>query len=784
MIKLINMVRVISVAVMLSLVSANSFAFKYPIGIPNAWIEPDIPKPERPVDWSVDVADHYFISTNGGDCDADRDITILGNETLPRCAIPATIPAGSYVEIKGLDYFTSKLYLLSLGTETKPVWLVSDDQDFVMSMVISGSYLYMDGFNFRKNNNISIRPYSGQTNNIMVRNSSFIGDGTLAGKTALNIEGESDAVTHDIITYNNELHYNGVWDYPSENDRHAQNTGSYLHNIWMLYNNSSYNGGDGVQLSHGGVDAHNIYIGGNTSHHERENCIDIKTASDIVVSENICSNIVTSSSSPGEAFTIHYNTENVWMINNQISEAEYGIALSNNANNMFIIGNTITDMHEWAGEYHSSTSAYNAATAIQVRGASNVHVENNTFSRVNRVLAYLPLTLPSGNLWVRNNVATNMVYSDFNKFPPITHVSFSDNSSQKPSELGVVFENNLFEDFEVYFSGKPFGSLKAFKEAGYCTGCIEEDALLDDNLVPLIGSPVIDAGTESTLPDLFKQMFNTDLDIGADLNSYARTPVADMGYFETNGVYVPVAPTPPSSFYVDVVNSKLKWVNKTPFLTDTRIYKNGTLFNDTIDPNANELVVSGITDSIDNYKLEIVNPQGLASSDTIKTDLINVTEFTTSLNVVVDSDVSLYLPRQNHKVKKGMVINDLTYLGQNFGTNYSKVSFSSGGEAYYGYSYILGEKGNEVKGSVANAGIVDIYTVNNNYSGLTTTSELIINDSRVITSNTGGFLQHKVNVDSASAFSFVYKPVSTDGYGNITTFTEKSALGISAIIEK
>ncbi|WP_413692343.1 hypothetical protein [Psychromonas sp. KJ10-2] len=234
----------------------------------------------------------YYIDASDASCSTK---VTYGSESEPRCRFPSSMAAGSYVEIHGGPYeYTSTIYLKSEGTESEPVWVVGAEGNSIkMSLVLYGTYLYVDNLNISGDKGISARPYRDlQTDHIMVRNTIITGTGSLAnGTTGIAAKGSSGLQFEGFIAYNNTISYMGDSESETENDRHALQTGSYINNVWHLYNTTHHNGGDGVQYSHGGVDAHHFYYGGNTSYSERENCVDIKQADDVIISSNTCYDI-------------------------------------------------------------------------------------------------------------------------------------------------------------------------------------------------------------------------------------------------------------------------------------------------------------------------------------------------------------------------------------------------------------------------------------------------------------------------------------------------------------
>lgn len=161
--------------------------------------------------------------------------------------------------------------------------------------------------------------------------------------TATWVNGANDAVI-----YRNRIHDNGVMS-SAENDRHGIGGGG--NRIWILDNEIYRNSGDAVQFGH---EARNqfgsIYIGRNVIHDDRENAIDIKEVSNVVISQNTMYGYRSSSSSEGAAVVVHDCPINAHVIFNTIRDSQIGISSASLASecprpvNVRFIGNVIEDI--------------------------------------------------------------------------------------------------------------------------------------------------------------------------------------------------------------------------------------------------------------------------------------------------------------------------------------------------------------------------------------------------------------------------------------------------------
>jgi hypothetical protein len=528
-------------------ISSNVSAFDYPAGIPNAWISPDIDAPTAPSPWTSEVSNMYYI--NGSDSNCSLSIT-YGTVSEPRCRFPSSFPAGSYLEVHGGPYaYTSTIYIRSEGTESNPVWIVGAEDNLVkMHLVLHGTYLYVDGLNIEGDKGISARPYHDiQTDHIMVRNTVITGSGSLdLGTTGISATGGNGLQFEGLIAYNNTISYMGDSESTTENDRHALQTGSYINDVWHLYNTTHHNGGDGVQYSHGGVNAHHFYYGGNISHDERENCVDIKQANDVVISENTCYNIETSSSSPGECMVVHYDPDRIWFINNDISECVYGV-MSTGASEVHVIGNNIHGMRESSRETHGDISSYQTGGGIVAYSTGNMYISNNTITDAVRGIAYE--ALPGYEVDITGNLISDLRNGEFTGNNSYAIMLKGDDNTVANSDI----ENNLFYNpTRLHVDGKTPSTLAALMLSGKCDddggSCLDVHPAFSENGYSLmIGSPAIDASMLSSSYAAFQSLYGIEITTDILGNTRTSNTVWDIGAYESvseeNTITPPIGPS-------------------------------------------------------------------------------------------------------------------------------------------------------------------------------------------------------------------------------------------------
>ncbi len=519
------------------LVSKNVNAYDMPVGIPEAWIAPDIATKTRPTPWTSEQAGNYYVDNSVTCTDTNNIYGAPGN---PRCRFPTTLNAGAYVEIHGGPYnWTSTVYIKSFGTKENPVWFVGqpdDRPDIQMSLVLHGTYLYVENLDLSNNKGISARPYNlVQTDHIMVRNTKITGTGSIPGTSGMGANGDSTRPFVGFIGYNNTISYLGDYVAEVENDHHALYTGSYISDVWFLDNLTHHNGGDGVQFSHGGVEAHHFYYGRNISHNERENCVDIKQANDVIISENICHSIRPVSSSDGACMVVHYDPSRIWFINNTIYDCNTAIVTSGSMDT-FVVGNLIYDISEYSTETHGDISLFRSGSAIRAYNSGDMYVANNTI--YSSVLGVSYSALAGYKCDITGNVFSSFIPGEFTSNNAYAIMMSGDNTAVLNSNI----ENNIFHNpMRLHIDGTTYTSLSNLQtEELKCDdnggSCFDSDPLFTDivnnNFYLQATSPAIDKGALSNVYETFNNTYGLDIKKDIEGNTRPTGDAWDIGAFE------------------------------------------------------------------------------------------------------------------------------------------------------------------------------------------------------------------------------------------------------------
>ena len=163
----------------------------------------------------------------------------------------------------------------------------------------------------------------------------------------------------DTVFLNVTVHDFGVVNTTQEQDQHGWKI--QANNVWILKSESYNMSGDGIQCgdaTRGGCS--NVYIGGGSYHDNRENGIDVKDSSNVVVSGVVMYGFAGTSSDPGAAYVVHDDAFNARVYDNVIYDARIGVVSSGDTGHI-IDGNDIQATFE----------------GIQLRNTRDITVTNN-----------------------------------------------------------------------------------------------------------------------------------------------------------------------------------------------------------------------------------------------------------------------------------------------------------------------------------------------------------------------------------------------------------------------
>lgn len=539
-------------AVVLTALSISSAsAYDPPKGIPDPdWglTHPiDDVRPSQPGSWpSAEAAGHYYIDNTH--VSATDTANTYGYPDKPRLTIPEiTYAAGNTVWIHGGPYvkqsgdeehdwdFT--------GTDGSPVWVLGVDPDnkpeIRQANEVNGEYAIFDNLLFTRDNTVGVEKgptwtpggdVDGDCHHVCLRNSNIQGDGTFHSGfgSALSIQGSIGDEVNNIVFYNNTIWDLDDVDYAiniAEDDNHAFVPGLYCNNIYIL-NNVAYNcSGDAIQVSGnnatGEARAQYIYIGRNTFHTCGENAVDIKSSLDVIISENVFYNFVTSKGSDGTAVVIQQEggdgCDNVWLLFNQIYNSNLCIRSEETVENIYAIGCLLYNINgTYAGNYTRTSAGelrlidctiYDSDSSLlvwdgQASTAPLVNLHGNIFSGKNN----------ASDSWIKGDSTTQSGSSDYNLF----------DSSYQFRATWSLTEYTTLADWKTNTSqdaGSVYGAPLFVNAAG-------------DNFTLQSGSDAIGSNVENAAYDAFFSRYSLSIKFDIAGNPRPQGGSWDIGAFE------------------------------------------------------------------------------------------------------------------------------------------------------------------------------------------------------------------------------------------------------------
>lgn len=229
------------------------------------------------------------------------------------------IPPGTVVELEGGPFTGGSLTISANGTADAPVFVRSKNPDAPVTIShrveMGGTYLIVEHINFDQG--LEDKNVAMAGTRIALRHSEIHAFRPGHFSTTLFLAGGED-----LVVYDNEIHDNGDPGVVGEHDVHGIG-GSNVHRVWIVDSHLHHNRGDSIQFGHqAGNTLGDFYIGRNEMHDDGENCVDIKEASNVVVSENDLHD-----PNSGVAVVFHDCPVNASLIYNDVHDATVGLSL-------------------------------------------------------------------------------------------------------------------------------------------------------------------------------------------------------------------------------------------------------------------------------------------------------------------------------------------------------------------------------------------------------------------------------------------------------------------------
>jgi hypothetical protein len=508
-------------AIVLLSTAAQAQTWTAPLGVPTPAFGVREQGPASPSSWTSERAGFYYVDNTHA---AASDSYTYGTPARPRRSIPSGVAAGAVVEVHGGPYLTgANMSFGGNGTAASPIFYRGVGKPRIVGTAnnrnvgIWGSYVVVEGFTFENMQVAFVGTFQA------VRDSEMRGMPPAPGGSAVYV-----GVTKDIVILRNYIHNNGDPNYPTENDIHGVLVGTGAERVWIVDNEMHGNGGDSVQVNSGiSTLAKMVFIARNRMHEEGENAVDIKTAEDVIISQNRCWGFrptqYATSGSDGTAIVVNDdNARNglnnrIFVLFNEVYGSTVGIRTQSYA---YVVGNVIRQIDN---------------AGILSYGPHDVHVEHNTFYAVGRAMDRFGGDATNKIAFV-NNISSTRTWDDLK----VTGGATS----------GSVTAYSLFPSpARILWSGATFNSLASFMGSHQCVGCREGSAQFlnaaggDFRLGS--GSPAVGSGIASNVYAAYQSAYGVS--ISFDFAGRAR-PGADgkwdMGAHESDGGGgAPAAPT-------------------------------------------------------------------------------------------------------------------------------------------------------------------------------------------------------------------------------------------------
>jgi len=462
----------------------------------------------------------YYIDI--GDPLATNSNNPFGSPGKPRKTIPEiTYDAGSYIEIHGGPYNGGgQIIFTANGTPDKPVWFrgsASNDRAIISGeTIVKGQYVILENLEYNTpRKTISLRTHNGSMlHHAVIRNSVFKGDGQAMGSgSVIAIYGGSSTQRfHDFIIYNNEISYFGK-DYINsdlendpapENDYHGILSNLNTDRVWILSNKIHNMGGDSVQVGIASTNNVNrvshIYIADNDFYSNLENGVDIKEADNVIIFGNKIWDWKEhkGNSSTGVAVVIHNTANQIWVINNEISDAAMGVVTTGGSTNTWLVNNVIKNIKHSNWNTTWNAGLYESGGAIHFRGGSSGGAINNTIINYDK-----GIEISTGTYNFINNILFNR------------NVANGGDITAESTQANPTTSNNL-----IFSEGKKVNLPNVNCRSCRFTSPKFSDTTLVNYNTDIDGGGVGYGMPITTFTDIFKQVFS--LDITSDFYGLAR----------------------------------------------------------------------------------------------------------------------------------------------------------------------------------------------------------------------------------------------------------------------
>lgn len=505
--------------------------------------------PDRPTDWSSEIAGYYFIDEGSGQ-DSGRT---YGTPSAPRATLPSPIPAGSYVEVAG-DYSNIIGGVVPIeaagngntwaANTNGPVFIVSNESNPVRftgaKNILFGTHLIVDGcrFNWLNASNstmqIASTNASYQGSYITARNCEVDGFTTgTGGAVGVASDSSGSPYVHHVCLYNLNIHTFGPTGTPDfDRDYQGVAISDMSEDIFVLECTINDVAGTGIAVSTGSsslTPAKRVWVAGNHIYNCWQSALWCKNGEHIIFSQNLIHDVKETAWSPSKGMGAQYFPESVWYLFNTVYNCRYAgrIASTNAASDghIYFIGNLLYDLGLGIAPANSPWDT----SAIHCEGSVYRYIVDNT---IHNSLSGIHLSNTSNTptTEIHGNIVSEITHADGKHF-------YSETTALSGAELT---ENHWYDSGALAlrngYSGTAESDLAQWKsDTGSSVGDTEGDPLFTnagtDDYTLQSGSPCVDTGEKHAVYTTFYNTYGISIDFDNDANS-RPVGVWDKGAFE------------------------------------------------------------------------------------------------------------------------------------------------------------------------------------------------------------------------------------------------------------
>lgn len=312
--------------------------------------------------------------------EASGSDTNPGTSEQPRKTVPVRLDRCTVVQVVGAytKEHRSPDTITANGDAGCPVWILGGQ--WKSGVELSGTYLFMDHVTMGLAI-VRAQRDGTPTHHVAIRNSEVVGSKAGGGIVIQTYSDKPTATVSQVLVWRTFVH--DVGDMQVREDRDAHCTSIYrghVSYVWLLENRWERCSGDGVQVnataSPSWATLNHVYIGRNVCVQNRQTCAWSKQAADVVMSENICRGMRPGSGGPGICFGAQYGTARLFIVNNQVTDSENGIAFGSwndppiYGKGALIAGNLIVGIHHTSSP-DKIDDPWSGGAAIRLAGGGN-----------------------------------------------------------------------------------------------------------------------------------------------------------------------------------------------------------------------------------------------------------------------------------------------------------------------------------------------------------------------------------------------------------------------------